>query len=232
MHQAVSPLPARHVYHLADAENWPSIQRRGLLSATRLLALSGLGVDEQARIEYSWRPVSLTLPGGAVLRDQAPMPPSALARCLVDMTPAEWYALINSKVFFWFDIERLNRQRRASGISPEAVVMTIDAERLLAAHGGQAHLSAFNTGNARRKPAVRGRLELFPGPLGARPAGRRGRRAGHPVSAASSPSSGTHGHRCRARGDDRDITPPSRPERAFPGVRRPARISNQMERIR
>ncbi len=45
------------------------------------------------------------------------MPPTALARCLVDMTPAEWYALINSKVFFWFDIERLNRQRRASGIA-------------------------------------------------------------------------------------------------------------------
>ena len=90
--------------------------------------------------------------------DQLPMPPSALARCLVDMTPAEWYALINSKVFFWFDIERLNRQRRASGISPEAVVMTIDVERLLAAYGSRAHLSPFNTGNARRRPAVRGRL--------------------------------------------------------------------------
>jgi hypothetical protein len=102
------------------------------------------------------------LPSGAVLRDQLPMPPSALARCLVDMTPAQWYALINSKVFFWFDIERLNRQRRASGISPEAVVMTIDAERLLAVHGGRAYLSAFNTGNARRRPAVRGRQSFVP----------------------------------------------------------------------
>jgi hypothetical protein len=155
-------LPARHVYHLADAENWPSIQRRGLLSATRLLELSGLSADEQARIEKAQRPAPLTLPGGAVLRDQAPMPPSALARCLVDMTPAEWYALINSKVFFWFDIERLNRQRRASGISPEAVVMTIDAERLLAAHGGRTHLSAINTGNARRRPAIRGRESFVP----------------------------------------------------------------------
>jgi hypothetical protein len=155
-------LPARHVYHLADAENWPSIQRRGLLSATRLLALSGLGLDEQARIERTQRPASLALPSGAVLRDQLPMPPSALARCLVDMTPAQWYALINSKVFFWFDIERLNRQRRASGISPQAVVMTIDAERLLAVHGGRAYLSAFNTGNARRRPAVRGRQSFVP----------------------------------------------------------------------
>ena len=155
-------VPARHVYHLADAENWPSIQRRGLLSATRLLAQSGLSAGDQARVERAQRPASLTLPSGAVLRDQAPMPPSALARCLVDMTPAEWYALINSKVFFWFDIERLNRQRRASGISPEAVVMIIDAERLLAVHGGRAHLSAINTGNARRKPAVRGRPSFVP----------------------------------------------------------------------
>jgi hypothetical protein len=155
-------LPARHVYHLADAENWPSIQHRGLLSATRLLELSGLSADEQACIEKTQRPASLTLPGGAVLRDQAPMPPSALARCLVDMTPAEWYALINSKVFFWFDIERLNRQRRASGISSEAVVMTIDAGRLLAAYGGRAYLSAINTGNARRRPAVRGHESFVP----------------------------------------------------------------------
>ena len=168
---AVSKLPARHVYHLADAENWPSIQRRGLLSATRLLALSGLGAEEQARIEKAQRPVSLTLPGGAVLRDQAPMPPSALARCLVDMTPAEWYALINSKVFFWFDIERLNRQRRASGISPEAVVMTIDAERLLAAHGHRAHLSPFNTGNAGAGPRSAVARASCPTPPGARAAG-------------------------------------------------------------
>ena len=155
-------LPARHVYHLADAENWPSIQRRGLLSATRLLELSGLSIDDQARIDRQQRSASLTLPSGAVLRDQVPMPPSALTRCLVDITPAQWYALLNSKVFFWFDIERLNRQRRAGGISPKAVVMTIDAERLIAVHGGRAHLSAINTGNARRRPAVRGRQSFVP----------------------------------------------------------------------
>ncbi len=155
-------LPTRHVYHLADAENWPSIERRGLLSATRLLELSGLSIDDQACIGKQQRRASLTLPSGAVLRDQVPMPPSALTRCLVDITPTQWYALLNSKVFFWFDIERLNRQRRAGGISPKAVVMTIDAERLIAVHGGRAHLSAFNTGNARRRPAVRGRQSFVP----------------------------------------------------------------------
>ena len=73
------------------------------------------------------------------------------------MTPAEWYALVNSKVFFWFDLKRLDRQRRAGGASSKAVVITIDTARLLAAHGARAALSAINTGNARRKPAIRGR---------------------------------------------------------------------------
>ena len=155
-------LPFAHVYHLADAENWPSIRARR--AAERHAAAQAVGAEHggQARIEREQRRASLTLPSGAVLRDQLPMPPSALARCLVDMTPAEWYALINSKVFFWFDAERLNRQRRASGISPKAVVMTIDAERLLATHGARAEVSAINTGNARRKPAIRGRQSFVP----------------------------------------------------------------------
>jgi hypothetical protein len=40
--------------------------------------------------------------------------------------------------------------------------MTVDAERLLAAHGARAALSAINTGNARRKPALRGRQSFVP----------------------------------------------------------------------
>ena len=35
-------LPARLVYHLADAVNWDSIKRLGLLSASRLMDLAGL----------------------------------------------------------------------------------------------------------------------------------------------------------------------------------------------
>src|SRR5215471_15687654 len=131
-------LPARQVYHLADAANWASIQRLGLLSASRLMDLAGLTAAERERIECAQRQASITLPTGAVPRDQVPMPPAALVRCLIGMTPAEWYALVNSKVFFWFDPGRLDRQRRAGAASSRAVVMTIDAERLLAAHGARA----------------------------------------------------------------------------------------------
>jgi hypothetical protein len=155
-------LPARLVYHLADAANWASIQRLGLLSASRLMDLAGLTEAQRKRIECAQRRASITLPTGAILRDQVPMPPAALLRCLIGMTPAEWYALVNSKVFFWFDPGRLERQRRAGAASSRTVVMTIDAERLLGAHGAQAALSAINTGNARRKPALRGRQSFVP----------------------------------------------------------------------
>ena len=63
------------------------------------------------------------------LRDQKPLPAAALRKCLVGMTPVEWYALINSKVFFWFDVDRLNRQRGACEPRPQ-VVLEVDAMRL------------------------------------------------------------------------------------------------------
>jgi hypothetical protein len=141
------PLAAR-VYHMTEAVNWPMIEREGLLSTSRLLDLAGVR--------------SATLLNGAVIRDQTPMPPAALARCLRGgLTPEDWYAELNRRVFFWFDTERLNRQRRACGASAQIVVV-IDAPAMLARHGGRATLTAFNTGNARRKPAPRGRATFVP----------------------------------------------------------------------
>ena len=76
------------------------------------------------------------------------------------MTPAEWYALLNQMLFFWCDRERLNRQLKACGGRPQ-VVLTLDTKRLLARHADRVALTPFNTGNARRKPAIRGGRLLF-----------------------------------------------------------------------
>src|SRR5437879_6689365 len=96
------------VYHMAEAVNWPSIERAGLLSARALLELAGVPEAERGQVDLEQRTGPLLLPGGMVIRDQKPMPPAALERCLHGMTPAQWYALLNSQVFFWLDIERLN----------------------------------------------------------------------------------------------------------------------------
>ena len=149
------------VYHLAEAGNWPSIQRDGLFSTCALLERAGISGSNRAVIEREHRPKRTILSNGLVIRDQKPMPPAALERCLVGLTSTQWYHLLNSKVFFWLDIERLNRQRRACGEFPQ-VVLKIATDRLLNRYAAQAAVTPINTGNARRRPALRGAATFVP----------------------------------------------------------------------
>lgn len=51
------------------------------------------------------------------------MPPAALARCLDSgLDPDAWYALVNSRVFFWLSRERLDRHRAACGKRPQIIL--------------------------------------------------------------------------------------------------------------
>jgi hypothetical protein len=113
------------------------------------------------RIERCQRLEHTELSNGVYVRDQKPLPEQALRTCLVDMTPPEWYVLINSKVFFWFDADRLNRQRRACDPRPQ-VVLEVDTIPLVAKHSARIALARINTGNARRRPATRGRSTFVP----------------------------------------------------------------------
>ena len=150
-----------HVYNLAEVANWPFIRRGSLLSTKALLDMADLHGDERERIECRQRLEHVELPNGVQLRDQKPMPANALKKCLVGMTPSEWYALINSQVFFWLDVDRLNRQRGACEPRPQ-VVLEVDTARLLTQHAERIALSPINTGNARRRPAKRGRCTFVP----------------------------------------------------------------------
>lgn len=89
------------------------------------------------------------------------MPAAALKGCLCDMSPADWYALINSQVFFWVDPDRLNRQKAACEPRPQ-VVFVVDTAALVAAHEQRIAVTPINTGNARRKPAHRGMATFVP----------------------------------------------------------------------
>jgi hypothetical protein len=151
-------LPDR-IYHLAEAVNWQSIQQNGLLCASKLLDLAGVTGAERDRLERQQRQQHTELPNGVQIRDQKPMPPKALKSCLIGLTPTDWYALINSRVFFWLDPDRLNRQRAACEPRSQ-VVLTIDAVKLINTYSEQIALTPINTGNARRKPARRG-IETF-----------------------------------------------------------------------
>jgi hypothetical protein len=83
------------VYHLAEAENWPSIQRDGLFSTRALLERAGIDASIRAAVEREHRPKRTILSTGLVIRDQKPIPPAALQRCLVGLTATQWYELEN-----------------------------------------------------------------------------------------------------------------------------------------
>jgi len=149
------------VFHLVEAFNWPSVQRHGLLSTLELLRLVGLPAAARKRISTAQRLRHTVLSDEVAIRDQVPMPAEALQRCLVGMTPAKWYALLNDKVFFWCSRDRLDRQLGACTKRPQ-IVLTLDTQRLLARHAQRVALTPFNTGNARRKPAIRGQATFVP----------------------------------------------------------------------
>jgi hypothetical protein len=127
-----------------------------------LLAVVGVEPDARLRVSRQHRPAPVGLSADIVITDQRPMPPAALRRCLAEgCTPEDWYALLNSKVFFWFDPDRLNRQRAAGG-SPAAVVLVMDTGTLLGRHADRVALTPINSGAAMRRPARRGPSSFVP----------------------------------------------------------------------
>ncbi|UUF01494.1 hypothetical protein NDY25_16315 [Xanthomonas hortorum pv. pelargonii] len=122
------------VYHMAQAGSWPSIQARGLFSTTGALDSLGVEGDRRTHFEAEHRPEMASLrphsPDDIVLRDQKPMPPGRLAHALpAHVTPEQWYRLINGKVFFWAERERLLRLLNSYG-EFEHDVLTIDTASL------------------------------------------------------------------------------------------------------
>jgi hypothetical protein len=142
--------PIERLYHLAEADNLPSILQHGLMSTERLLSLVGVPEAERATLLRRHRPDSFRLSESVLIRDQRPMPPAALARSLMDgFEPADWYALLNGHVFLWPDRKRMDRQRGACGGRSQAL-LTFDGAALLDRFGAEAFMSLINSGNARR----------------------------------------------------------------------------------
>ena len=140
------------LYHMAELDSWPSIQRYGLLSTSALLDLYGATGPTRVQIESQWRrkSVQLTHPvyGTAVVRDQLPMPEDKLNRCLVDMMTREWYELINGKTFFWPNQTPLGWMLNAAPYrGREHAVIIVRTRDLLHHHTEIVTLSAINSGS-------------------------------------------------------------------------------------
>ena len=154
------------LYHMAHQDSWPSIKRHGLLSTSALLDLFEMEGEDRRAIESRHRPssISITHPvhGTAVVRDQKPMSDDALRKCLKDdLTPYEWYQILNKKVFFWPAKHRLESMLGAAAYSEQRhLVLTIDTQKLLTAHSDRTVLSPINSGSTLFRPSPRG-LDTF-----------------------------------------------------------------------
>jgi hypothetical protein len=172
MRFAVTPeeLAEKHprLYHVTDPSNWEGIHKHGLLSTSSLLSLFEVPAARRVVIERQRRPesVRLTHPvhGEVVITDNQPLSETKLEKCLDDgLTPADWLALLNERVFFWVDKKRLeglldaqlNRER-------DRLVLVLSTLRVARRHADQVELCPINSGSTIYRPARRGRYTFTP----------------------------------------------------------------------
>jgi hypothetical protein len=149
------------LYHMAERGSWPSIRERGLLSTTALLDLYEAQGDERVRIEATRRATSIELTRQglptAIIRDQLPMDDRGLRRCLpAHLAPADWYRLLNQRVFFWLTRDRLLRLLEAGTYRAEVHhVLELDSRALVGAYKDAIWLCPINSGCTKPMPHPR-----------------------------------------------------------------------------
>lgn len=154
------------VYHMAERGAWDSIRTHGLMSTTAVLDHLEVEGDDRARFEREHRDQKMDVraghPSNIVLRDQKPMPEGRLLQALTDgTTPQQWYELINEKVFFWVEEERLHRLLGARDYrNLEHDVLTLNSAALIPAYAEKIWLCHMNSGNTWPIPHRRG-AEVF-----------------------------------------------------------------------
>lgn len=149
------------LYHMAEDGSWPSIRAHGLLSTRALLERFEVPEPRRSELLRQRRPesVSITHPrlGRAVVRDNKPLSDLKLAPMLDGMTLAEWYELLNNKVFFWVREQRLAGLLAARAYRNRAhTVIVLDTARLIRAHAKSVTLTPINTGSTAYTAARRG----------------------------------------------------------------------------
>jgi hypothetical protein len=157
MHDIASKREIRIAYHLADIRNLKSIQAHGLLSTQRLVELSA---NADRSILRRHRPEEKYLDFGSFIGGQGNMQRKSLKRALRSgLAPEDWFELLNSKVFFWLDLNRLNCHRAARKRQKQ-VVLAIDARRMLDEYAPLASVTPINSSHAMRTMAP-GNLSTF-----------------------------------------------------------------------
>lgn len=101
--------------------------------------------------------------GPTVIRDNKPMDDSGLSRCLQDdLTPRDWYELLNERVFFWLTRNRLIRLLNAESYAESAHdVLELDTRQLVLAHRASISLCPMNSGCTKPVPHPPGKATFL-----------------------------------------------------------------------
>jgi hypothetical protein len=141
------------LYHMAEAGTWASIKQHGLLSSNEVARRSGAQGAAASALRRGHRSdkITVTVPGmgEVVLRDQIPMHPDRITRALPpDVSAADWYELINERVFFWAEEHRLHRLLNGREYGHlQHDVLTLNTASLVHAHHDRIRLCHMNSGN-------------------------------------------------------------------------------------
>jgi hypothetical protein len=134
---------------MAADGSWPSIRDNGLLTTAQQVERCAPPKEVADSILRSRRSqiIWLTTPDGirVAVRDQKPL---LLHNLVLEGTDLQgWLDILNSRVFFWVNKERLDKLLRARAYrsSPHHVIV-VDTASLVSKHADQIRLSPFNTG--------------------------------------------------------------------------------------
>ena len=151
------------LFHMAAPSSWEAIDQHGLLSTEALLDL--FEVPEPRRTELIEKRRSKTevlehpVHGTAEVRDQIPLSEAKLKQALGGtMSVEQWLRLLNARVFFWLQPERLQRMLTARAYRNRGhLVLTVNTDALLSHVGLEVvSLSRINSGSTAYKAAPRG----------------------------------------------------------------------------
>jgi hypothetical protein len=139
------------LYHMATEGSWESIRVNGLMTTEQLVDTCAPTPVVRQQILTATRPrtVALEHPGGhqVSIRDQAPLRAPFREQVLVDVTLTEWLTILNNRVFFWLQPERLAGLLNARRYRDSAHdVLTVDTASLVDAHLSDIRLSPMNSG--------------------------------------------------------------------------------------
>lgn len=147
-----------YLYHLTSPDNADAIlSSRYLLSAEKLISDADLTNEEKHKYLTGRRPehlhiISSTTGLPSMIRDQQPISEKALVKTLTNnMTAGEFILLLNSRVFFWPTLKRLNiHYTRYQNESP--AIIRVKSRDMIESNLDQLKFCRLNSGATRCHP--------------------------------------------------------------------------------